>query len=211
MMMKTRSQCHCYFSQPPPPWKLRLFAFRSCCYGVEGIDVLRAYGIWSIKGGHGRCLTEKKMSNLMWEDQFCSYFWAISTVLYPALLEYETYFCLGASVFHLSLCAPRPYCRSSFCYLGLFFFSGKSVEWTSWNTAPTSHPWPRSVCSSQRGKWGRVVATLSKNVCMALQKRPEPHSYLVWALDSRQAGVWDYPSLWDSLKNRCFPNDHSYS
>lgn len=42
----------------PPPCKLGLFAFKSCCYGVEWIRSLKAYGIRSVKGGHGRCLTQ---------------------------------------------------------------------------------------------------------------------------------------------------------
>lgn len=32
-------------SLPPPPCKLGLFSFKSCCYGVERIDLRRAYGM----------------------------------------------------------------------------------------------------------------------------------------------------------------------
>lgn len=32
------------------------------------------------------------------------------------------------------------------------------MEWASWNSAQTSYPWPRSVCSSQRGKWGQNIS-----------------------------------------------------
>lgn len=44
------------------------------------------------------------------------------------------------------------------CYLGLLFLSGESVEWASWNSAQTSYPWPRSICSSQRGKWRHNIS-----------------------------------------------------
>lgn len=63
-----------------------------------------------------------------------------------------------------------------FCYLGLLFLPGKSVEWTSWNSAQTSHPWPRSVCSSQCGKCGRIVGVPEKAFCYEQSEELGPRS-----------------------------------
>lgn len=87
----------------------------------------------------------------------------------------------------------------------------------------------------QESQWNELLETLHRlpipdpgvsvhlNVVSGTGWWPPQERMFVWTLrggqshtcslspGSRPSGMWDSFSLWDSLKNRCFSNDHSYS
>lgn len=110
-------------------------------------------------------------------------YWTISSVFCPTLLKYQTCFRPGASTSQplsheepqLTVCPGLPaglWLRAQPCfgYWGLLFLSGESVEWASGNSTQTSHPWPRSVCSSQRGKWAEHQPSLNNHFTINSKK-----------------------------------------